>query len=148
MCEVELKEKGQQQKNRGKSRSKSTTRKGKCNFCHKEGHWKSECPKLKEKKGTSDKTSTASVAEDTTIEGDTVLTVSGSCSGNSWILDSGCSYHMSPNRDWFSTYQSIDGGVVLMGNDVSCKVVGIGTVRIKMHDGLVRTLTDVRHVPD
>ena len=88
------------------------------------------------------------MAEDTTIEGDTVLTVSGSCSGNSWILDSGCSYHMSPNRDWFSTYQSIDGGVVLMGNDVSCKVVGIGTVRIKMHDGLVRTLTDVRHVPD
>lgn len=35
-----------------------------------------------------------------------------------------------------------------MGNDHACQMVGIGTVRIKMYDGLVRTLTDVRHVPD
>ena len=35
-----------------------------------------------------------------------------------------------------------------MGNNISCKVIGIGTVRIKMHDGIVRTLKDVRHVPD
>ena len=31
---------------------------------------------------------------------------------------------------------------------MSCKVIGIGTVRIKMHDGIVRTLKDVRHAPD
>ena len=37
-------------------------------------------------------------------------------------------------------------GVVLMGNNVSCKVAGIGTVRIRMFDGVVRTLSDVRHV--
>ena len=30
---------------------------------------------------------------------------------------------------------------------MSCKVIGIGTVRIKMHDGIVRNLKDVRHVP-
>ena len=35
-----------------------------------------------------------------------------------------------------------------MGNNITCKVVGIGTVRIKMYDGVVRTLSDVRHVPD
>ena len=35
-----------------------------------------------------------------------------------------------------------------MGNNVSCKVVGIGTVRIRIFDGVVRTLGDVRHVPD
>ena len=33
-----------------------------------------------------------------------------------------------------------------MGNDLSCKTVGIGTVKIKMHDGIIRTLTEVRHV--
>ena len=35
-----------------------------------------------------------------------------------------------------------------MGNDAPCKVVGIGTVQIKMHDGVVRTITDIRHVQD
>jgi len=35
-----------------------------------------------------------------------------------------------------------------MGNNDACKVIGKGTVRIKMHDSVVRTLTDVRHVPD
>ena len=34
-----------------------------------------------------------------------------------------------------------------MGNDASCKVTGIGNIRIKMFDGIVRTLCDVRHVP-
>ena len=35
-----------------------------------------------------------------------------------------------------------------MGNDASCKVAGIGNIIIKMFDGVVRTLCDVRHVPD
>ncbi|KAK3001961.1 hypothetical protein RJ639_020920 [Escallonia herrerae] len=60
----------------------------------------------------------------------------------------GCSYHMCPNRDWFATYRSFDGGKVLMRNDVTCKMVGIGSIQIRMHDGIVRTLTDVRHVPE
>ena len=33
-----------------------------------------------------------------------------------------------------------------MGNDVSCKVIRIGIVRVKMFDGVVRTLSDVRHI--
>jgi len=33
-----------------------------------------------------------------------------------------------------------------MGNDALCKSVDIGLVQIKMHDGVVRTLTEVRHV--
>jgi hypothetical protein len=33
-------------------------------------------------------------------------------------------------------------------NDFSCKIVGVGSVRIKMHDGSIRTLTYVRHVAE
>ncbi|WVZ74347.1 hypothetical protein U9M48_022542 [Paspalum notatum var. saurae] len=40
------------------------------------------------------------------------------------------------------------GGSVRMGDDRPCQIVGIGSVQIKMHDGIVRTLTDVRHIPD
>ncbi|KAG8483965.1 hypothetical protein CXB51_023199 [Gossypium anomalum] len=65
-----------------------------------------------------------------------------------WILDSGCSFHMCPNREWFSTYSSVEGGVVRMGSDSSSKVIGIGTVKINMHDGTIKTLSDVRYVPD
>ena len=54
---------------------------------------------------------------------------------------------MTPNPDWFSIYKPVHKGVVLMGNNASCKVAGIGTVHIKMFDGVVRTLCDVRHVP-
>ncbi|KAK2986619.1 hypothetical protein RJ640_004375 [Escallonia rubra] len=50
--------------------------------------------------------------------------------------------------DWFVIHRLFDGGEVLMGNNVACKVVGIGLIQIRMHDGIVRTLTDVRHVPE
>ena len=35
-----------------------------------------------------------------------------------------------------------------MGNNMSCKVIGIGTMRIKMHDEGIRILTKGRHIPD
>ncbi|KAI9166262.1 hypothetical protein LWI28_029115 [Acer negundo] len=55
---------------------------------------------------------------------------------------------MCPNRQWFSSFQELDAGVVLMGNDNTCQTKGIGTVRLKMHDGTIRRLTDVWYVPD
>ncbi|KAG8487854.1 hypothetical protein CXB51_018699 [Gossypium anomalum] len=62
-----------------------------------------------------------------------------------WILDSGCTFHMSPNRDWFTTYETVSEGVVLMENNASCKIANVGTIKVKMFDGVVRTLSDVRH---
>ena len=35
-----------------------------------------------------------------------------------------------------------------MGNDATCPVTGIGTMKIKMCDGVVRVLSNVRHIPD
>ncbi|KAK2975768.1 hypothetical protein RJ640_014591 [Escallonia rubra] len=77
-----------------------------------------------------------------------VAKVTISSSDGWWIRDTGCSYHMCSNRNWFATYRSFDGGKVLMGNDVACKLVGIGLIQIRMHNGIVRTLTDVSHVPE
>lgn len=55
---------------------------------------------------------------------------------------------MSLNRSYFTSYQSCDGGMVLMGNNSICKVVGIETVSLKMYDGIVRELTQVRNVSE
>ena len=35
-----------------------------------------------------------------------------------------------------------------MGNNAVCKTIGLGTIKVKMFDGIVRTLSEVRHVPD
>jgi hypothetical protein len=35
-----------------------------------------------------------------------------------------------------------------MENNVAYKIVGIGTIGIRMHHGIVRTLTNVRHIPN
>jgi hypothetical protein len=35
-----------------------------------------------------------------------------------------------------------------MGNDSPCRIKGIGSIRIKKFDGIIRTLSDVRYIPD
>ncbi|KAH0632790.1 hypothetical protein KY284_035576 [Solanum tuberosum] len=90
----------------------------------------------------------ASVVADE-YDGTIYLATSNSFKSNDeWILDSGCSYYMCPNKDLFATYKSVGGGVVLIANNAPCKVLGKGTIQIRMYDGVVRTLTDVRYVPD
>ncbi|PKI76612.1 hypothetical protein CRG98_002921 [Punica granatum] len=42
----------------------------------------------------------------------------------------------------------ISGRVVFMGNNAACKTVGIGTIQIRMHDGVIKTLSNVKHMPD
>lgn len=40
-----------------------------------------------------------------------------------WILDSGCSYHMCPQRDWFDTYEGV-GMVQLWGITFPVELLG------------------------
>lgn len=55
---------------------------------------------------------------------------------------------MTPKKDLFDTYKPYNSGMVQMGNNATCPVIGISTVKIKMFDGVVRVLSNVRHVPD
>ncbi|KAG8501173.1 hypothetical protein CXB51_003270 [Gossypium anomalum] len=66
-----------------------------------------------------------------------VASVNDSKVSEEWILDSGCTFHMSPNRDWFTTYETVSESVVLMGNNASCKIAGVGTIKVKMFDGVI-----------
>lgn len=136
---------------RGRSNSKARNN-VECYYCHKKGHYKADCYALKKKenqKGQSSYSANMVLPNDNDNDA-TVLTacIANVHSVNDWILDTGASYHMCLNRDWFSTYEPMTGGSILMGNDAVSQVIGIGTVSIKCHDGVVRTLTDVRHVPD
>ncbi|KAL0459208.1 UNVERIFIED_CONTAM: Retrovirus-related Pol polyprotein from transposon TNT 1-94 [Sesamum latifolium] len=96
---------------------------------------KRDCPKLKkqadEKRDDSSK-STKVVQNDSSdcSDGD-MLSVSTNIV-DAWILDSGCSYHITPNREWFTSYRSGNSGSVYLGDDRCCHIVGVGDVRIKM----------------
>ncbi|KAK9185556.1 hypothetical protein WN943_025912 [Citrus x changshan-huyou] len=76
-----------------------------------------------------------------------LLVASNSNIKGQWVLDSGCSFHLCPDKSLFHTYKPVDGGRVLMGNNNVCKIVGVGSVKIEMFDGSVQTLSDVRHAP-
>ena len=62
------------------------------------------------------------------------------------MLDAEATYHMCSNRDWFSTFEKLDDCSVIMGDDRPCYMEGICTVFIKIFDGMVRKLKDVRYV--
>ena len=55
---------------------------------------------------------------------------------------------MCPLKDYLSNYHETDEGRVIMGNNVVCKIVGIGNVNLKLHDGTIRELREVRYVPE
>ncbi|GJR24068.1 retrovirus-related pol polyprotein from transposon TNT 1-94 [Tanacetum coccineum] len=81
-------------------------------------------------------------------DGDVYLAIDTKKSKDELIVDSGCTFHMIPHQSWFTTYESFNGGNVYMGNHSICPVIRKGNIQVKMHDGVVRTITRVRQVPD
>ncbi|KAK8954443.1 hypothetical protein KSP39_PZI002550 [Platanthera zijinensis] len=94
----------------GNSRGRSLER-NQCEFCLETGHWKKDCPKLKEKNKRLSSEAKAILLR-------RLLVV------------------------------SLDTGAVSMDNDKTCRTIGVESILVRMHDGAVRELTEVRHVPD
>jgi hypothetical protein len=55
---------------------------------------------------------------------------------------------MTNNRSLLSDFRESKGGKVILGNNQTCHIEGSGNVSFKMYDGIVRTLTGVRFVPN
>ena len=54
---------------------------------------------------------------------------------------------MTPNKSWFEEFNQHEAGMVLLGNNKPCKVQGIGSIRIKMYNGVEKVLERVRYIP-
>ena len=55
---------------------------------------------------------------------------------------------MCPFKSYVSDYHDLDGGKVIIGNNAVCKVIGMGNVSLRLHDGTIWELREVRYVPD
>lgn len=163
---VEGSERGRN-KSRGndpRSRSKSRPRDYsdvECYYCHEKGHLKYNCPKLKEdlknlkqlqgkmgKMKMGEGSDSANVVSDE-YEVEMLLThdVKEDVSHDKWVLDSAASIHVCREKEMFDTLQQGGNfGHINMGNDL--KVEGMGSVQMRLHDGMVRTFHNVRFVPN
>nr|KYP60460.1 Retrovirus-related Pol polyprotein from transposon TNT 1-94 [Cajanus cajan] len=65
-----------------------------------------------------------------------------------WIVDSGATLHVTPWKEFFTSYTSGDFGVLKMGNDGVSKVIGVGDVFLQTNMGMQLLLRGVKHAPD
>ncbi|XP_024007234.1 uncharacterized protein LOC112083440 [Eutrema salsugineum] len=77
-----------------------------------------------------------------------VLSVSTQDTKKEWILDSGCSYHSTPDKEVLFDFKEFDSGRVLMANNTHCNIKGMGKIQIQNPDGSVVILKDVKYIPE
>ena len=63
-----------------------------------------------------------------------------------WVLDTGSPYLICPRRELFASFEELDGGLISMGDDHTCQMVGKGIVRIRMYDETLRELKKKRYI--
>ncbi|KAG8498395.1 hypothetical protein CXB51_006971 [Gossypium anomalum] len=136
-----------------RSKSKGRPAKDECAFCRQKGHWKKSCPKLQKGKAIFD----ACVVEHDEESDFSLVGMAMACHTDEWIWDLGCTYHMCPNKDWFSSLKELECGVVFMGNDsayvryvaslkknlISLGVLESKGITITLRDGLLKVVDGV-----
>jgi len=125
-------EKGKSLGYRNKSRKhKSKSRSGIVYWkCRKKGHLKKDYKSQKGKEGDrhQEKNHEANVTGDV-FQDALILSLENII--DAWVVDSGDSFHATPNRKHFHDYDQGDLGQVQLGDDKPYKIIGMGTVFIK-----------------
>ena len=144
-------------RDQSRSNSKGRYKDVECNYCHKKGHIKKYCWKLKNRteKDNSDKGKDSSDDEDKiNATFDDFLLVHEFEPANivdsstSWVIDSGASFHITSRRDLFTSYTLGDFGSVKMAHESIARCIGVGQVCLEMCNDSRLILKHVKHVPD
>ncbi|KAK2428124.1 putative mitochondrial protein [Trifolium repens] len=114
-----------------------------CYGCNQLGHFKTDCPKLKQSKPFFKKKSMMATWDDLDDLGDTeeeeanicLMTKSDSeeeclltVKKKPWYLDSGCSRHMTGDRQSFLSFERKEGGSITFENNEKASIKGKGMI--------------------
>ncbi len=128
-----------------------------CYNCKEEGHGWQRCPALRKKfQAQAGKPSLETSNCVITLSRDAAdwALASSVIANEAWVVDTGASVHMCPDRSAFSTYYHLPAGAkrVACADHTQVPVLGQGTVRVSVRDAsgeLVEIeLHDVLHVPN
>ena len=67
---------------------------------------------------------------------------------NTWVIDSGCTFHMTSRKDWLLNFTECDPMMILLGDNHTVESKGCGTVRLNTNGGSIKMLKNVRYVPN
>ena len=131
-----------------------------CNFCKRTGHTETRCwtkfLHLNPRRNNRPSSNPAFITNQSDEDPAVCLRAkyensSETKNSNKWFVDSGCSNHMTFNKSVFSSHTTANTSSVEIGNNKTVKVLGTGTVeiRISLHGKRVKCmLRNVLHVPE
>ena len=97
-----------------------------CHYCKKPGHLKKNCFSWKKKMADEEAgQNTADLVEG--MEQPEILNIMDTIAEAMWIVDSGCSFHMTSQKAWLEDFMPASGSV-LLGNNQVCNVLSIGNI--------------------
>ena len=111
-----------------------------CYRCKKYGHIARDCEEKEQANFHEEKSSSESLFV-------AYLAANVDISSETWYLDSGCSNHMTGNRDYFVEIDDTMNSVVTLGDDKEVQVRGLGTITVTCKTGR-KLIHDVMYVPD
>eukprot|EP00253_Pinus_taeda_P034905 PITA_34905 len=120
-----------------------------CFNCHKMGHYVTNCPSKKSKKGSSEGSEGVALTSQFEMDFTLITCIVSSMMGCVWYLNSGVSFHMTGDKNLFSALEEKDLKMhIEMGDDRrKVRIVGRGKVKLKLQGGRARTLPGVLHIP-
>jgi transposase InsO family protein len=104
---------------------------------------KEKCEEPKEEKDT---TAVASDGDYLVVCEDAYVNLA--CHESMWVVDTVASFHITPHKDFFSSYTSGNFGWVRMENEAKCEIIGKGDIQLETSIGCKLLLKDVRYVPE
>lgn len=123
---------GNRKRSQSKARNDVT-----CWNCKEVGHFRNQCPNEKKEVNTTS----------ASVDDSDALICSVESSVDSWVMDSGASFHATHDSETLKNLKVGDFGKVKLANDDILDVTGIGDVDLITLAGNTWTLKDVRVIP-
>eukprot|EP00253_Pinus_taeda_P021932 PITA_21932 len=118
-----------------------------CFNCHKMGHYTTNCPSKKSKKGSSEGLEGEALASQFEMDFTLIACMVSSMMNCVWYLDNGATFHMTGDKNLFSALEEKDLKMPIeMGDNGRYSVSGVGMVAFQREHGAPVTLTDVMYV--